>query len=254
MRLLLLADVHANWEALLALQRAEPRPDAVLFAGDAVGYGPDPDPCARWLLANTIAVQGNHDAAVCGEAPGGPPGVPAELAEAALETGLAARRLLSPVDRAGLGRWPHSAEVALGGAGFYLVHGTPADPLGGWLDPATCPESELEVLFGGLAADVVVLGHTHLPALRRFGRRLIINPGSLGQPRCGLPDATYAVWQDGQVQIKHLHYDHEAAVRRLRLSSLSPEVLGQLAATLATGLVGPGSLDSGGRAELEAVA
>jgi predicted phosphodiesterase len=35
MRILLIADVHANWEALLSLQRAEPQPDAVLFAGDA---------------------------------------------------------------------------------------------------------------------------------------------------------------------------------------------------------------------------
>ncbi len=49
MRILLIADVHANWEALLSLQRAEPQPDAVLFAGDAVGYGPDPANCARWL-------------------------------------------------------------------------------------------------------------------------------------------------------------------------------------------------------------
>ena len=52
MRLLLFADVHANGEALLSLQRAERRPDAILFAGDAVGYGPEPVQCARWLIAN----------------------------------------------------------------------------------------------------------------------------------------------------------------------------------------------------------
>jgi protein phosphatase len=52
MRVLLIADVHANWDALLALQRAERKPDAVLFAGDAVGYGPDPAACARWWSVN----------------------------------------------------------------------------------------------------------------------------------------------------------------------------------------------------------
>ncbi|MEK6573412.1 MAG: metallophosphoesterase, partial [Chloroflexota bacterium] len=70
-----------------------------------------------------------------------------------------------------------------------------------------------------------------------FDGRLIINPGSLGQPRYGTPDATYAVWEDGQIQIKHLHYDHDATVNRLRLASFSPEVTEQLAGILETGLL-----------------
>ncbi|MBF8285161.1 MAG: hypothetical protein HW378_4076, partial [Anaerolineales bacterium] len=51
-----------------------------------------------------------------------------------------------------------------------------------------------------MRADFVVVGHTHVPALRRVDNVLFINPGSLGQPRYGVPDATYAVWNDGQVQ------------------------------------------------------
>jgi putative phosphoesterase len=239
MRVLLLADVHANWEALLSLQRAEPKPDAVLFAGDAVGYGPDPANCARWLQANAAAVRGNHDEAASGQAATCPRGVPAELEQAALETGQAARQLLSAVDRAGLAAWPLTRSVILGGASFYLVHGIPADPLGGQIDPATSSDARLEALFGSVTAEVIVLGHTHLPALRSFGGRLIVNPGSLGQPRSGLPDATYAVWQDGQVQIRHLHYDHEAVERKLRLAALSPEVREQLVSLLHTGLLQP---------------
>ncbi len=129
MRILLLADVHANWEALLSLQRAEPQPDALLFAGDAVGYGPDPANCARWLLANaTLAARGNHDEAL---ARGTYAGMPSELEDAARETIEHARASLAPGDREGLGRWPNSASIALGGARFYVTHGTPADPLGG---------------------------------------------------------------------------------------------------------------------------
>lgn len=237
MRVLILADVHANWQALLSLQRAEPRPDAVLFAGDAVGYGPSPALCARWLLANTIAVRGNHDEAAGQGPPAEPRGVPPELEDAACETGRFAWQCLSPEDRAGLSRWPLVATVTLGGARFFLCHGTPADPLAGQLNPATCPEAELAAAFEGVDADVLVLGHSHMPALRTFAGRLIVNPGSLGQPRCGLPDATYAVWQDGRVQIKHLHYDHGAVAGQLRLASLSPEVLDQLTSILETGLV-----------------
>lgn len=234
MRILLLADVHANWEALLSLQRAEAQPEAVLFAGDAVGYGPDPAFCARWLAANTaLAVRGNHDEALARPEVGG---FPLELAEAARETLGHARRSLSADDQAGLARWPLTATAVFGGARFYLVHGTPADPLAGRLDPATCPEAELERLFGDIAADVIVVGHTHLPALRRFGQKLIVNPGSLGQPRYGVPDATFAAWQDGRVQIHHLHYDHHAPAHKLPLLGLSPETTDRLAEILETGL------------------
>jgi protein phosphatase len=105
MRVLLIADVHANWPALLALQRAEPKPDAVLFAGDAVGYGPDPGPCARWLWANArVAVQGEHDAAL--GRPGGVAGAPPELADAAQATLTWTRQQLTAADCAQLGQWP----------------------------------------------------------------------------------------------------------------------------------------------------
>lgn len=252
MRVLLIADVHANWDALLALQRAESRPDAVLFAGDAVGYGPDPQNCVRWLLANaTAAVRGNHDAAVLaapaavrsGSAASdvaanghGAAGGLAELAEAADETLAYARRVLAPEDLSGLAGWPASALVPLGDTSFFVVHGTPDDPLRGRIDPATCPSAELERLFAGVPRGVIVLGHSHVPAIRRLGDWLLISPGSLGQPRWGAPDATYAVWEDGDVQIRHLHYDHDATIQKLRLAGLSGEAFDQLAAVLATGL------------------
>ena len=235
MRLLILADVHANWEALLSLQRAEPQPDAVLFAGDAVGYGPDPQLCVRWLLAHaTAAVRGNHDDAIGGAAV---IGVPPELEDAARETLGYARSMLPPADRERLAAWPLATTFEIGGASFYVTHGTPIDPLAGTINPATCPEADLRAMFEGIAADVIVLGHTHLPAMRRFGARVIVNPGSLGQPRYGAPDATYAIWEDGRVQIHHLHYDHDAPQNKLRLVRLSPEAVEQLSQTLETGLV-----------------
>jgi putative phosphoesterase len=235
MRALILADVHANWEALLTLQRAEPQPDAVLFAGDAVGFGPDPANCLRWLLVNTtVAVRGNHDQAVL---EGAWTGFSHELEEAARETILYARQTLTAADVNSLKRWPLTGRAELGGARFYLVHGTSIDPLGGTLHPATCSDSELHTLFDSVRAEVIVVGHTHLPALRAFDGKLIVNPGSLGQPRYGVPDATYAVWEDGRIQIKHLHYDHEAVAQKVRLLPISPEAAEQLTGILETGLV-----------------
>ena len=235
MRILIIADLHANWEALLSLQRAEPKPDAVLFAGDAVGYGPDPANCVRWLRAQaTAAVRGDCDEAVitgaglCECEP---------LSEAASSTLALARTQLSPADRAALSLWPLAATLRLGGAMFALAHGTPARPLDGNVDLLTAPDWKLAEALGCQHADFVILGHTHIPALRRTYGTLFINPGSLGQPRYGVPDATYAVWDDGYVQIKHLHYDHDAVARKLRLLQLSPEVKEQLADVLEKGMV-----------------
>jgi putative phosphoesterase len=234
MRVILIADVHANGSALLALQRAEPRPDAVLFAGDAVGYGPDPAACARWLASNARAVAGDHDAAAAEGAPAAPP---PELDDAAAESLAWTRQQLGSAFLARLGEWPRTATVEVGGARFYLCHGTPTDPLAGRLHAATASQATLEALFAPVPADVIVLGHTHLPALRQIGPRVIVNPGSLGQPRYGLPDATYAVWDDGRLQIRHLHYDHHAVAARLRLTPLGPETLDALTETLETGLL-----------------
>jgi hypothetical protein len=50
-------------------------------------------------------------------------------------------------------------------------------------------------------------------------------------------DATYATWEDGDVRIRHLHYDHDAVVQKLRLVQLSPEVAGQLIEIVETGMV-----------------
>jgi putative phosphoesterase len=229
MRILLIADVHANWDALLALQRAERRPDAVLFAGDAVGYGPDPAACARWLLANAATcVRGDHEDALAGGAGRWPP----ELADAARETLDYARRQLAPADLAGLAAWPRTATVRHGAARFHLRHGD--DGPG---EIALCPEAELERYLDGVEADVIVVGHSHRPAIRQLGARVVVSPGSLGQPRYGVPDATFAAWEDGRLQIHHLHYDHDAPAAKLRLVPLSPEVIEQLAQVLETGML-----------------
>ncbi|MEK9162427.1 MAG: YfcE family phosphodiesterase [Chloroflexota bacterium] len=235
MRLILIADVHANWEALLSLQRAEQKPDAVIFAGDAVGYGPDPSNCVKWLLANvTVAVRGNHDEAMV---QGDVDGIPVELREAARESIAYSRKILAREDIIRLSHLPVTNQSSFGGAKFFVTHGTPTNPLSGQLNPATCSEFDLHTMFDSIDADVIVLGHTHLPAIRVFGKKIIINPGSLGQPRYGVPDATFAAWDDGRIQIHHLHYDHDAVANKIRLLPFSVETIDVLTEVLEKGMI-----------------
>ena len=69
MDVIVLSDIHANLEALRAVLAHAGRFDALWFLGDAVGYGPDPEPCVQRLMALAPAVwlAGNHDHAALGK-------------------------------------------------------------------------------------------------------------------------------------------------------------------------------------------
>lgn len=235
MKLIIFSDLHANWEALSALQRAESQPDAVLFLGDIVNFGPDPQRCLDWVRANaTAAVRGNHDHGV---AFGGELGVnPGLLAEYRVMRDFT-QSVLSAEDRAWLGELPLSQTVELDGARFQLVHAMPSDPLARRLSLVSARQEDLEAELAQLSPrpDVLLVGHTHLPGMRKVGDTIIVNPGSLGQPRNGIPDATYAVWRDGDLQIHHLHYDHDATQRKLMMLPVDPDVVDRLQEILETG-------------------
>ncbi len=238
MRILIFADLHAHWEALLWMQRAEPQPDAVLFVGDIVGYGPDPAACLHWVRANVeYTVQGNHDHGLAHNSCGG---TPIEVHDLALATQAYAWRILHHSDVNYLRLLPQQRTVELGGATFYLVHGTPAEPLYGQANLLFSRQSYLREIMDGtpaMQADVVLMGNTHIPAIRQIDGRLLVNPGSLGQPRYGVPDPTYAIWEDGELKIRHLHISHDRTVEKIGLLPLDEGIKKRLQQILMTGQV-----------------
>ena len=235
MIIIIFSDLHANLEALSALQRAESQPDAILFLGDVVNFGPDPQRCLDWVRSNvTAAVRGNHDQAV---AVGGDAGVNPALLEEFRVMRDYTRSVLSAADRAWLGSLPLGQTLHLDGKDFHLVHAMPSDPLTKRLSLVTARQQDLESELDRLSPrpNVLLVGHTHLPGMRKVGDTYIVNPGSLGQPRNGIPDATYAVWRDGELQIHHLHYDHDTTQRKLMMLPLDPDVVDRLQEILETG-------------------
>ena len=99
----------------------------------------------------------------------------------------------------------------------------------------TMSQARLKERFGHLEADVVLLGGPHIPALRQVDDRLIVCPGSLGLPRYGVSDPTFVAWEDGRIQVHHLHYHPQDTVRKLSLMHLDPEHLRRLQSILRTG-------------------
>ncbi len=239
MRIAVVSDIHSNLVALEAVLAAAGPVDAVWHLGDVVGYGPDPNGVVRRLRdLGAIGVRGNHDAA----AVGGP-----EIewfnpdARRAMEW---TRETLEPDAREWLAALPERRTEA----GVELVHGSPREPSWEYVLSSSTARVNLEQL----ATPLGLHGHTHVPVawlhvggdaqlLRRAdgdrldldGRRALVNPGSVGQPRDGNPEASYLILDPGagRLEWRRTAYDIESVQAAMRAAGL-PEFL---ASRLASG-------------------
>lgn len=227
MRILVVADIHANWEALSAIQ--EPF-DACLCVGDIVDYAVDPIPCIEWVREHANAtVRGNHDHAVAQRVKSmGDRGMK-RLANAAR---IVHWSVLQPTHFKYLSRLPLSTQIELGGQAFHLVHGTPRDPLDEYL---TNDAERWAERLKDVQADFICVGHTHVPFHLDLGGKQVLNPGSVGQPRDGDPRAAYAVIEDGRVELKRVPYNVERTIERMREEGLEDDIVQIAANLLSTG-------------------
>jgi predicted phosphodiesterase len=239
MRYLVISDIHSNVPALEAVLRDAPRYDAVICLGDIVGYGPDPSACVdRLYELEPICLAGNHDWGAIGQA---------DLtifnreARQALQwtqdelsrSRLAFLRSLSPK------RWLQDR--------ILLVHGSPRDPVWEYLvDISSALHNFLEVDFG-----IALVGHSHLPLVLEWrpsdrrvlshrveletrlqldSRRVILNPGSVGQPRDGDPRASYGLLDSGEMtwQFRRVEYPVEITQERMRAKVLPQRLIDRL--------------------------
>ena len=231
MRILVLSDLHANLAALEAATVEEF--DRLICLGDLVGYGPSPNEVIRCIRGRAfVAIRGNHDNALALDVECRCSPANKALAEATLAYH---RTLLSSEDRDWLRALPSSVEFKLDGYRFAVFHATPRDPLYGYEITPELPDDQLREEIEGVKADFILLGHTHLPMVRGIGSRVIVNPGSVGQPRDGNPECSYAIIEDGVVELRRATYDLPGTVNVLRKLPLSGELIDQLVSTLERG-------------------
>ena len=239
MRTLIVSDVHSNLAALdavVAAAEADGPLDYVWCLGDIVGYGPWPLETVRRLRSlGAVCIRGNHDAGAVGQI--------------SLDTFNSAAReacrwnsaQLDEDARSFLKGLPDTVAVA----GFTLVHGTPRDPLWEYL---TGYADAMEALASIGTRDALV-GHTHhqfafedgrgvtLPGpsgltATRDGGRLVVNPGSVGQPRDHDPRAAYAIYDSGEdtLLLRRAVYDIAATQRAMEKASLPEPLISRLSA------------------------
>jgi len=230
MKIAVISDLHANLEALLALPRDY---DELWVLGDLVNYGPNPAETIEFVRRHaSVVVRGNHDHSVgfdadCRCAP--------RFRAMAEETGRFTSSVLGARDKQFLRDLPAVARREVDGKRFLLCHATPSDPLYEYRPPdSPLWAQDADPCTG---ADVLLVGHTHVQFASKPGRRMVINPGSLGQSKSGDPRARYAVWQDGEIFLCTLDYPVETTVAKINSLPLSENVAAELAGILRTGRV-----------------
>ena len=238
MKILIISDIHGNWPALQAVLAAEPQVDRVICLGDLVNYGPHPAECVRWAQANVLPgsiVQGNHDRAVgCNEDPRC--SAPYRHLAEAMQRVAVGR--LDASERSYLAGLPAGLAMKLGNARCFLCHAIPSDPLYSYLEIQSPRERwEHEIAVAG-RPDFLLVGHTHRPFVRLHGTTMLVNPGSVGQPKDRNPRASYALWRDGDVFVRRVAYDIAGVAKDLA-DLASPEVALPLAGVLRSGGIPP---------------
>lgn len=226
-RVAVISDVHANLEALEAVL-GEVKGMELYCLGDLVDYGAEPNEVIDELrLRGAKCIVGNHDAAAM-------TGETSQFNARAAMSSQWTRRRLTGDSVAFIKGLADELRLTLGEVGVYLTHGSPDDRLWEYVDPRTHTD-----LFGyyldKVDAQVIGLGHTHVPYVWKEAGRAVFNPGSVGQPRDGDRRAAYALLSaeggEVEVEIRRVEYDYEKAAGKIRRAGL-PE---QFAVRLAEG-------------------
>lgn len=224
MKIGVIADPHSNLQAFRAVLKDMPRVNSIICAGDLVGYGAQPNEVVDIARKKGIrTVLGNHDySAVTRDVSGFNP----MAAEAALWTA----EHLTEENSKFLRGLPKEVTLSEGGKPIYMVHGSPRRPLTEYIFPGT-PNQVLLRLVQGIEADVIILGHTHVPMQQLIQGKLLLNPGGVGQPRDRDPRASYAVLDlkdEPRAEFKRVKYDIGEAAKKIEEEGLPKELATRL--------------------------
>ncbi|MFZ1756222.1 MAG: metallophosphoesterase family protein [Caldilineaceae bacterium] len=261
MRILIISDIHANFVALESVfADAQGRYDAVWCLGDVVGYGPMPNECVEMVdeVTNHVVI-GNHDWAVLGR-----PGIDVDdFNPMAREAVLWTRSVLTRQNRALLDRFPDVPVQPVEMPDLLLTHASPREPV--W-EYVHTPTIALEN-FAWFEEKICLVGHTHKPAIYRWRlerdwdeetgsktigaatvdhlplraeepilldvsaeQRLILNPGSVGQPRDNDPRAAYALLDTEQMswELRRVTYPIDLTQSQMRAANLPRRLIDRL--------------------------
>jgi predicted phosphodiesterase len=240
MRIAVIADIHANLEALQAVRGriAELSVDEIVCLGDIVGYGANPNECVDIIRSeNILSVLGNHDVCASGQEQ------PFRFNALARSAVFWTREHLTEEGRLFLLNLPRERRVR----DFFLIHGSIHDTDRYLLSREDAVDNFQ--LLAGLPGDLKFgfFGHTHVGAAfidhqgrissdlsselsLSPGKRYLLNPGSVGQPRDGDPRASFLVFDRDKLTVLffRVQYDITACQDKILRAGLPPQLAWRL--------------------------
>jgi predicted phosphodiesterase len=237
MKYAIIADIHANWEALQVVLQDCQEQNVTHYAclGDVVGYNANPKECLDLVRSMGMpCVKGNHDEYCSSETD--LEGFNPHAAEAINWT----RNQLTEEDR----KWLRELRYIRLVANFTIVHATLDGPQrwGYVFDKLAAAAS-----FTYQNTSVCFFGHTHVPVAfvrdavvrggtySKFkvepGKKYFVNVGSVGQSRDGVPKATYVIYDldESSIELRRLDYDMATTQRKILEAGLPPRLAERLA-------------------------
>lgn len=232
MKSLIIADIHANLAALDAVLEHERRWDEVIFLGDAICAGPQPEEVVRRLTTlSGVWIAGNHDMQPFRGTFTGEETSPDRIYM------RWTRDQVSAESQAFIATFEKTRVIERDGMVMRLHHGHFPKPIGAhpgfvyraarklrrhlfgtvW-DSRIWPDTDPKVFRSigkAFPEPYVLLAHSHVQFRLQINGTTFINPGSVGQPRLGQPLASYAILEDGEIRLKAVPYDVEATCRAL---------------------------------------
>jgi diadenosine tetraphosphatase ApaH/serine/threonine PP2A family protein phosphatase len=253
MRVLVISDVHANLTALdEVLADAEsfvwlgkPGFDVVWSIGDIVGYGPHPNQCVERLrqFDEHVRVAGNHDWAALARI---------NIDDFNPEARKMVRWTQHELDEPGRAYLADLPDKPIERADYTITHASPREPIWEYINSVSLAQANFE----HFASPFCIVGHTHVPRVYRLaadladGRpvctahspvydqdvvlsgkhRLIINPGSVGQPRDSDPRASYALLDTEEHiwRFRRIPYAYEVTQAHMRKAGLPERLIARL--------------------------
>jgi len=216
MKIGVLSDIHGNSVALEAVLPAlrEQKVEHLFILGDFVGYYYHPDEVLKSLSEfDTTMVRGNHET-MLEEAradSNAEDRIRKEFGSGVSEALL--RLSTEQLDM--LLALPEKREVSMGGMTFLLCHGSPSNN-----DEYVYPDASEEKLkaCADQGVDAVLMGHTHYPLLRQFDSTILLNPGSVGQPRDKGSSASWAIidTQEREARLFRTPFDGDSVAAEAR--------------------------------------
>ena len=212
MRICVFSDIHGNSEAFDKMISNETgKADTYIFAGDIWGYFYDQPGIIDRLIdtENLIAVKGNHDEYyLAGD----------RSTKLLNKYGSSYLNEISDAQMSFMKKLPDHLDIMIDGKRFGIYHGGNAD----FLEQRIYPDTEIDETILSRKFDYLILGHTHYRMCRRIKDTMIINPGSLGQPRDG-HGFSYCILdtETGRIDFKSVDIDID------KLLSLSKKIDGE---------------------------